>query len=275
MTGVQTCALPIWAYKNIEKKTGLVLADIAEGSKDVRIDYKDLQAQPRRYNTSPIWSGLMNGGRAYSAYTYNVERLVPWRTLTGRQHLYLDHEMYIAFGEHLPTYKPSPKPEVYGDLRETLKAGKAKVFNCLTPHGKWHIHTTYGDNHRMLTLSRGCEPVWINEEDAKELEIQDNDWVEVYNDHGVYCARAVVSTRIPKGVTIVYHAVERTVGIPKSQVRGNKRAGGNNSFTRTHLKPNLLAGGYGQFTYGFNYWGPSAPNRDTHVVIKKMDKVVF
>jgi len=263
------------AYKNIEKKTGLVLADIAEGSKDVRLDYKALQAQPRRYNTSPVWSGLMNDGRAYSAYTYNYERLVPWRTLTGRQHFYLDHEMYIAFGEHLPTYKPSPKPEVYGDLRKTLKEGKAKIFNCLTPHGKWHIHTTYGDNIRMLTLSRGCEPVWINEEDAVELKIQDNDWVEVFNDHGVYCARAVVSSRIPMGVTIVYHAVERTVGIPKSQVRGNKRAGGNNSFTRTHLKPNLLAGGYGQFTYGFNYWGPSAPNRDTHVVIKKMDKVVF
>lgn len=267
--------LTVRAYKNIEKKTGLVLADIAEGSKDVRLDYHALQAQPRRYNTSPIWSGLMNNGRAYSPYTYNVERLVPWRTLTGRQHLYLDHEMYIAFGEHLPTYKPSPKPEVYGDLRETLKEGKAKIFNCLTPHGKWHIHTTYGDNIRMLTLSRGCEPVWINEEDAAELKIKDNDWVEVFNDHGVYCARAVVSSRIPKGVTIVYHAVERTVGIPKSQVRGNKRAGGNNSFTRTHLKPNLLAGGYGQFTYGFNYWGPSAPNRDTHVVIKKMDKVVF
>ncbi len=267
--------LNVRAYKNIEKKTGLVLSDIAEGSRDLRLDYAALQAQPRRYNTSPIWSGLMNNGRAYSPYTYNVERLVPWRTLTGRQHFYLDHEMYIAFGEHLPTYKPSPKPEVYGDLRETLKEGKAKVFNCLTPHGKWHIHTTYGDNIRMLTLSRGCEPVWINEEDAEELNIQDNDWVEVFNDHGVYCARAVVSSRIPRGVTIVYHAVERTVGIPKSQVRGNKRAGGNNSFTRTHLKPNLLAGGYGQFSYGFNYWGPSAPNRDTHVVIKKMDKVVF
>ena len=267
--------LNVRAYKNIEKKTGLVLSDIAEGSRDLRLDYAALQAQPRRYNTSPIWSGLMNNGRAYSPYTYNVERLVPWRTLTGRQHFYLDHEMYIAFGENLPTYKPSPKPEVYGDLRETLKEGKAKVFNCLTPHGKWHIHTTYGDNIRMLTLSRGCEPVWINEEDAEELNIQDNDWVEVFNDHGVYCARAVVSSRIPRGVTIVYHAVERTVGIPKSQVRGNKRAGGNNSFTRTHLKPNLLAGGYGQFSYGFNYWGPSAPNRDTHVVIKKMDKVVF
>lgn len=263
------------AYQNAEKKTGLALTDLAEGSKEVRMDFADLQAQPRRYNTSPLWSGLMNNGRAYAPFTYNVERMVPWRTLTGRQHFYLDHEMYLAFGEHLPTYKPSPKWEAYGDLRQTLKGGEAKVLNCLTPHGKWHIHSTYMDNLRMLTLSRGCEPCWLSEEDAHELGIQDNDWVEVYNDHGVYCTRAVVSSRIPRGVCIVYHVPERTVGIPKSEVRGNKRAGGHNSFTRIHLKPNLLAGGYGQFSYHFNYWGPTAPNRDTHVVVKKMKKVAF
>lgn len=263
------------AYKFMETKTGLVLADLAEGNRNVRINFKDLQAQPRRYHNSPVWSGLMNDGRAYSAYTYNVERLVPWRTLTGRQHFYLDHDMYLGFGENLPTYKPSPKYQAYGDLKETLKHGDAKVLNCLTPHGKWHIHSTYMDNIRMLTLSRGMEPCWLNEEDAKELSINDNDWVEVFNDHGVYCTRAVVSTRIPKGVCIVYHTVERTISIPKSQVRGNKRAGMNNSITRIHLKPNLLAGGYAQFSYHFNYWGPSAPNRDTHVVVKKMDKVNF
>ena len=263
------------AYKFMESKTGLVLADLADGSRDIKINFKDLQAQPRRYNTSPVWSGLMNNGRAYSAFTYNVERLVPWRTLTGRQHFYLDHEMYIAFGENLPTFKPSPKPEVFGDLKETLKDGNAKVLNCLTPHGKWHIHSTYMDNLRMLTLGRGMEPCWLSEEDAKELSIKDNDWVEVYNDNGVYCTRAVVSSRIPKGVCIVYHTVERTISIPKSQVRGNKRAGMNNSITRIHLKPNFLAGGYGQFSFHFNYWGPSAPNRDTHVVVKKMSKVVF
>ncbi len=268
-------ALTVRAYQNMEKKTGLKLADLGEGSKDVRINYADLQAQPRRYNNSPLWSGLMTGGRAYAAYTYNVERLVPWRTLTGRQHFYLDHEMYIAYGEHLPTYKPSPKPEVYGDLKETLKEGKAKVLNCLTPHGKWKIHSTYGDTLRMKTLSRGCEPCWLSEQDADELGIRDNDWVEVYNDHGVYCTRACVSSRIPRGVCIVYHVPERTVGIPKSQVRGNKRAGGHNSFSRVHLKPNLLCGGYGQFSYHFNYWGPIASNRETHVTVKKMDKVVF
>ncbi|KAA3612548.1 MAG: nitrate reductase subunit alpha [Calditrichaeota bacterium] len=267
--------LTVRAYKDAERRTGLDLVDLAKGSEDVKITYQELQAQPRRYNTSPLWSGLMNDGRAYSAFTYNVERLVPWRTLTGRQHFYLDHEMYLKFGEHLPTYKPSPRWQAYGDLRETLKNEDAKVLNCLTPHGKWHIHSTYCDNLRMLTLSRGGEPCWISEVDAKELGIEDNDWVEVYNDHGVYCTRAVVSTRIPVGVCIVYHVPERTIGIPKSQVRGNKRAGGHNSFTRIHLKPNLLAGGYGQFSYHFNYWGPTAVNRDTHVVIKKMTKVVY
>ena len=267
--------LTVRAYETMEKKTGLDLVDLAEGSKDVRMTYADLQAQPRRYNTSPLWSGLMNHGRAYAPYTYNTEKLVPWRTLTGRQHFYLDHELYIAYGENLPTYKPSPKPEAYGDLEQTLKNGDALVLNYLTPHGKWHIHSTYMENLRMLTLSRGCEPCWLSETDAAKLNIKDNDWVEVYNDHGVYCTRAVVSARIPRGVCIVYHVPERTTGIPKSQIRGNRRAGGHNSVTRIHLKPNYLSGGYGQFSYHFNYWGPIAPNRDTHVTVKKMEKVIF
>jgi len=267
--------LAVQAYKNAEVKTGIDLSDIAAGVEDIHYQYKNLQESPKRYNQSPVWSGLMNGGRAYSAFTYNVEKMIPWRTLTGRQHTYLDHELYIAFGEHLPTYKPSPKPEVSGDLRETLKDNKnARVLNCLTPHGKWHIHSTYMDNPRMLTLSRGKEPVWISEIDAKEMDIKDNDWVEVINDNGVYATRAVISSRIPKGVTIVYHTVERTIGSPISQERKGKRTGGNNSITRVHLKPNLLAGGYGQFTYHMNYWGPVAVNRDTHVIIKKMTQVV-
>lgn len=263
------------AYENAEKQTGLNLRIINEGSKDVKLNYKDLQVQPRRYNNSPLWSGLMNNGRAYSAYTYNVEYLVPWRTLTGRQHFYLDHEGYIKFGEHLPTFKPSPTPEAYGDLRKTILQGKAKILNVLTPHGKWHISSTFGDTVRMLTLSRGTEPCWISEVDAEELGIQDNDYVEVHNDNGVYCTRACVSSRIPKGVCIIYHTPERTYQLAKSQIRGNKRGGSNNSLTRVHLKPNLLVGGYGQFTYHFNYWGPVGVNRDTHVVVQKMDKVII
>jgi nitrate reductase alpha subunit len=266
--------LTVRAYENMEKKTGVELVDLGKGSENVILNYADLQAQPRRYNTSPLWSGVMNRGRAYAAFTYNTERLVPWRTLTGRQHFYLDHEMYIAYGESLPTYKPSPKPELYGDLIETSKTEDFLVLNYLTPHGKWHIHSTYGDTLRMMTLSRGCDPCWLSEVDADTLGIKDNDPVEVYNDHGVYVTRAVVSSRIPRGVCIVYHVPERTM-VPKSQQRGKRRGGGHNSVTRIHLKPNFLAGGYGQFSYHFNYWGPIAPNRDTHVTVKKMTKVVW
>jgi nitrate reductase alpha subunit len=263
------------AYKNMEKKVGLPLADLAEKSRHARATYKDLQAQPRRLLNSPVWSGLINDGRAYSPFTYNYDRLVPWRTLTGRQQFYFDHEGYIAFGENLPTYKPSPLPAQYGDLKLSKAEGRAKALNYLTPHGKWHIHSTYSDNHRMMTLSRGCEPVWINDEDALEIGIVDNDWVEMYNDNGVVCTRAVVSARIPRGVCIQYHSPERTLSVPKSPLRGNRRAGGHNSLTRIRLKPVLMVGGYGQFTFHFNYWGPTGVNRDTFIMVRKLEKLIW
>lgn len=261
------------SYKKMEEKVGLPLAHLVEKHRGVRTSYADLQAKPHRFVNSPMWSGLIENGRAYSPFTYNVECLVPWRTLTGRQHLYLDHPTYIEFGENLPTYKPKPLPAQYADFRFTEKGTGAKVLNYLTPHGKWHIHSTYGDNQRMTTLSRGVEPFWMNERDADDLGIVDNDWVEVFNDHGVVVTRAAVSRRIPRGICIQYHAPERTYSVPKSPLRGNRRAGGHNSLTRTRLKPNLMIGGYGQFTFHFNYWGPVGCNRDTHVMVRKLSEL--
>jgi nitrate reductase alpha subunit len=263
------------AYENAEKRTGLALTDLSEGNKNVKLNFEDLKSQPRRYINSPIWSGTMGEGKAYAGFTYNIEKSVPWRTLTGRQHFYLDHEMYIKFGENLPTFKPSPKPGVLGDLKNSESTGKSLVLNVLTPHGKWGIHSTYTDNIRMHTLSRGIGPCWMSEEDAEELAVNDNDWVEVFNDYGVYSTRAIVSARIPKGICLIYHATERTYTVPKSEARGGRRSGGHNSLTRLRLKPNLLAGGYGQFTYHFNYWGPVGVNRDTFVIVQKMKKLEF
>jgi len=261
------------SYKNIEEKVGLSLAHLAEKSRDMRVSYAELQGRPRRFVNSPMWSGLLENGRPYSPFTYNVECEVPWRTLTGRQHYYLDHPGYIDFGEHLPVYKPKPLPAQYADLRFTKEDGPSLMLNYLTPHGKWHIHSTYGDNQRMTTLSRGCEPFWLNHLDAAELGIDDNDWVEVHNDNGVVVTRAAVSARIPRGISIQYHSPERTYSVPKSPLRGNRRAGGHNSLTRIRLKPNLMVGGYGQFTYHFNYWGPTGVNRDTHILVRKLPEL--
>lgn len=258
------------AFLDEEKKTGVKLTDLAEGNRHVRISFKDIVAQPRRQLTTPTWSAIINHGRAYSPYTLNVERLVPWRTLTGRQHFYLDHPNYLAWGEHLPTYKPRPEVHMLQETEKAAKEAQGKLMNYITPHGKWSIHSTYSENHRMMTLSRGGYPVWLNDKDAAELGIRDNDWVELFNDNGVFVQRAIVSARIPRGTVFVYHATERTVGIPKSPLRG-KRAGMNNSITRARLKPVLMSGGYAQFTYAFNYWGPVGVNRDTWVYVRKLE----
>lgn len=46
----------------------------------------------------------------------------------------------------------------------------------------------------------------MSEADAKDLGIEDNDWIEVFNSNGALTARAVVSQRVPAGMTMMYHA---------------------------------------------------------------------
>ena len=259
------------AFESEGKKTGLELTHLADSMRGVRTNFDDLCTQPRRVLTSPFWTGVTNGGRTYAAFCQNIEERIPWRTLTGRQHFYLDHEAYRAFGEHLATFKPRPPKEASRDLVQTPADPRALTLNYLTPHGKWHIHSTFGDTDRMLTLSRGGEPVWLNDRDAERAGIVDNDWVEVINDHGVVVTRACVSARIPKGLCFIYHATERTLGVPRSPSRGNRRAGAHNSLTRARLKPLFMIGGYAQFSYGFNYWGPPGVNRDTWIQVRKID----
>ncbi len=261
------------AYQSESIKTGIDHSHLAEDTRSVRMTFDDLKAQPRRVLTSPYWTGITANGRTYSAYCQNVEELIPWRTLTGRQEIYLDHEAYIAYGENLPTFKPRADVHACYDLQNSPKESASLTLNYLTPHGKWHIHSTFGDTLRMKTLSRGIEPIWLNDKDADMVGIEDNDWVEIYNDHGVVCTRACVSARIPRGISMIYHSPERTATVPKSKQRGGKRAGGHNSLTRARLKPLFMIGGYAQFTYAFNYWGPTGINRDTFVIVKKMDNV--
>lgn len=267
------------AFQAEEHKTGLDLSDLADGLRDVRFSFADIVAQPRRQLTTPTWSAVINKGRAYTPFSLNVDRGIPWRTLTGRQHFYLDHEGYLAWGEHLPTYKPRPDHLMLDESQETFATVKGeklwtKMLNLITPHGKWSIHSTYSENNRMMTLSRGGYPIWLNDKDAADLFISDNDWVEVFNDNGVFVQRAIVSARIPQGTVFIYHATERTVGIPKSPLKG-KRAGMNNSLTRARLKPVLMSGGYAQFTYAFNYWGPTGVNRDTFVFVHRIEPPEF
>ncbi|MDY3697222.1 MAG: molybdopterin dinucleotide binding domain-containing protein, partial [Staphylococcus hyicus] len=261
------------SYEDLEAQTGMQLKDISGERASEKITFLNITSQPREVIPTAVFPGSNKQGRRYSPFTTNIERLVPFRTLTGRQSYYIDHEVFQQFGEQLPVYKPTLPPMVFGSKDKQVKGGQdSLVLRYLTPHGKWNIHSTYQDNQHMLTLFRGGPTVWISNEDAAQHDIEDNDWLEVYNRNGVVTARAVVSHRMPRGTMFMYHAQDKHIETPGSEISGT-RGGSHNAPTRIHLKPTQLMGGYAQISYSFNYYGPIGNQRDVYVAVRKMKEV--
>jgi nitrate reductase alpha subunit len=261
------------AWGALSKITGRDHTHLALNKEEEKIRFRDIQAQPRKIISSPTWSGLEDEHVSYNACYTNIHELIPFRTLSGRQQLYQDHEWMRAFGESLLVYRPPINTRAVEPLLNKKPNGNPeKALNFLTPHQKWGIHSTYSDNLLMLTLSRGGPIVWMSEDDAKELGIEDNDWIEAFNANGSLTARAVVSQRIPAGMTMMYHAQERIVNIPGAEITG-QRGGIHNSVTRVYPKPTHMIGGYAQLAYGFNYYGTVGSNRDEFVVVRKMNNI--
>jgi nitrate reductase alpha subunit len=261
------------AWQALGRNTGREHAHLALPKEDEKIRFRDVVAQPRKIISSPIWSGLESEKVCYNAGYTNVHELIPWRTLTGRQQLYQDHLWMRAFGEGFCVYRPPIDTKTVKPMIERKPNGNPQVvLNFITPHQKWGIHSTYTDNLLMLTLSRGGPIVWISEADARKAAIEDNDWVEAYNANGALVARAVVSQRVNEGMVLMYHAQEKIVNVPGSEITG-QRGGIHNSVTRAVVKPTHMIGGYAQQSYGFNYYGTVGSNRDEFVIVRKMSKV--
>jgi len=266
-------SVAVRSWQSLSKTTGRDHAHLALPKEDEKIRFRDIMAQPRKIISSPIWSGLEDEHVCYNAGYTNVHERIPWRTLTGRQQLYQDHLWMRAFGEGFCVYRPPIDTKSIVPARDLAdKERPHLVLNFITPHQKWGIHSTYTDNLLMLTLSRGGPIVWLSETDAKQAGIVDNDWVEAFNGNGALVARAVVSQRIRSGTVFMYHAQEKIVNVPGSEITG-QRGGIHNSVTRTVLKPTHMIGGYAQQSYGFNYYGTVGSNRDEFVVVRKMETV--
>jgi nitrate reductase alpha subunit len=261
------------AWEALGKITGRDHTHLALHREDEKIRFRDIQAQPRKIISSPTWSGLESEKVSYNAGYTNVHEYIPWRTLTGRQQFYLDHPWMLAFGEGMTTYRPPVDLKTVDEMLNRSPNGNKEIsLNFITPHQKWGIHSTYSDNLHMLTLNRGGPVIWLSENDAKIAGIVDNDWVELFNSNGAIAARAVVSQRVNRGMVMMYHAQEKTINTPGSEITGI-RGGIHNSVTRIVTKPTHMIGGYAQFSYGFNYYGTIGTNRDEFVVVRKMHKV--
>jgi len=261
------------AWEALSKITGRDHTHLAHPKEDEKIRFRDIVAQPRKIISSPTWSGLEDEHVSYNAGYTNVHELIPWRTVSGRQQFYQDHPWMRAFGESLLVYRPPIDTKAVSSVKAPKSNGNPEIaLNWITPHQKWGIHSTYSDNLLMLTLSRGGPIVWMSEEDAKAIGVEDNDWMELYNANGAIAARAVVSQRVKTGMVMMYHAQERLVNIPGSEISGT-RGGIHNSVTRICPKPTHMIGGYAQLSYSFNYYGTVGSNRDEFVIVRKMKNI--
>ncbi|MEU8366453.1 nitrate reductase subunit alpha [Micromonospora tulbaghiae] len=261
-------------FRDVEKRTGVRLADLAAEHEGNQITFADTQSRPVPVITSPEWSGSEHGGRRYSPFTINTERLKPWHTLTGRQHFFLDHDWMHEAGEALPIFRPPlDMHKLFGEPRLGRNGELEITVRYLTPHSKWSIHSEYQDNLIMLTLSRGGPTMWISEADAAKIGVRDNEWIEAVNRNGVVVCRAVVTHKMPEGTVYMYHAQERVIDVPKSETNG-RRGGIHNSLTRLLVKPTHLIGGYAQLSFAFNYLGPTGNQRDEVTVIRRRSQEV-
>lgn len=274
LSGTTNGELATQGFTSLERRVGRRLADLAEGSEEKRITFADTQARPVPVVTSPEWSGSETGGRRYAPFTVNVERLKPWHTLTGRMHLFLDHDWMAELGEQLPIYRPPlDLHRLLGEPQLGPDGAQQVTVRYLTPHNKWSIHSEYQDNLLMLSLSRGGPVCWMSPGDAEAIGARDNEWIECSNANGVFVARAIVSHRMPQGVVYVHHAQERTIDVPKTE-RTGRRGGIHNSVTRLLVKPTHLVGGYAQLSYAFNYLGPTGNQRDIVSTIRRRSQDV-
>jgi len=274
LSGTTNGEVALQGWRELERRTGVKLADLAEERAGERISFRDTQLQPRAVITSPEWSGSEAGGRRYSPFVVNVERKKPWHTLTGRMHFFLDHEWIKEYGEALPTYRPPldythrvTDPPIGSDRYVEL------TVRYLTPHSKFSIHSEFQDNLHMLRLFRGGPVIWMSTQDAETIGVEDNEWIEVYNRNGVVTCRAVVTHRMPKGTIFMYHAKDRHVMTPRSEISG-WHGGSDNSLTRLVMKPTHMIGGYAQLSFAFNYYGPTGNQRDEIAVIRRRSQEV-
>src|SRR5690606_37123988 len=153
----------------LSKITGRDHAHLAAAREHDKGRFRDVQAQPRKIISAPTWSELDSEEVSSDAGYTHVHELVRGRTLTGPQQGYQDPRWMLDFGEGFCLYKPAIDTKTIKPMLGKHGNGEHElVLNFLTPHQKWGIHSTYSDNLRMLTLSRGGPHVWISESDAKK-----------------------------------------------------------------------------------------------------------
>jgi anaerobic selenocysteine-containing dehydrogenase len=170
----------------------------------------------------------------------------PYPTLSRRMQFYLDQELYLEFGEELPTHKDPPTAG--GNYPLMLTGG----------HTRWSIHSAWRDDRLMLQQQRGEPAMWMSVEDAAARDVDDGRRVRVFNDLDSFEVMVKVSPAVRPGQLILYHAWENF------QFKDGK---GFQNLIPTPLNPVELAGGQYHMRPMTICMQPSHTDRDTRVEV--------
>lgn len=210
------------------------------------ITLEDLRTKgPQRFRLN--WTSPMEDDVPYTPFKHFAVAKKPWPTLTGRQQFLIDHKTFREMGVDLPLY------------RAPIDADKFPL-RINTHHSRFAIHSTWKDNTLMLRLHRGGPLIELGTEEAAARGLSDNDWVEVWNDHGRVIARLKIRAGEPVGRVSMCHTPE----LYQDMIEGSSQ-----SVLPIRIAPTSLVGNYYHLQFKPNYYGPGGINRDARVEVKR------
>ena len=274
LSGTTNGHLATQGFKTLEKRTGQLMHDLAAEHEGKQITFADTQAAPVPVITSPEWSGSESGGRRYSPFTINVERLKPWHTLTGRQHFYLDHDWMQELGEGLPVYRPPLNmTQLFGEPA-IGDPERARRLGALPDPAQQVVDPPRVPGQPVHALPRPRRP---GDLDLRQGRRQGRDQGQRLGRGGQPQRRGQrPSHRQPPDAR--GHRVHAPRPGPADRraptEKTGKRGGIHNSLTRILVKPSHIIGGYAQLSFAFNYLGPTGNQRDEVTVIRRRSQEV-
>ncbi|MEE8385074.1 MAG: molybdopterin-dependent oxidoreductase, partial [Dehalococcoidia bacterium] len=181
---------------------------------------------------------------------WHTEDKIPYDTLVRRAQYYIDHEWFLEAGEELPTHK---EPVNHG--------GAKRRFQMTSGHNRWSIHSMNITNDIIQNTYRGEPIVFINDQDAAELEIENGAKVKVMSNAGEMLIQAKLSPSVRPGQLIVYNGFEPYM---------HEKWYGQADLEPGHVKHLGFAGGYGHLKYRLFSWQPIPADRAVRVDLEKV-----
>ena len=164
---------------------GMTLERLREGPVRLNVADPDVPFLPQIRDLEPF------PPRSLPAPLAATQGFVP----TGRIEFYKEEERFLSSGQQVPTHFDPHDDGVHDPAAYPLQ--------ILSPHSKWRIHSTYGNNPWLAEIHGDRPKVLLHPEDARARGIRDGDEIEVANGRGQLGAWAkVTEAQRPGSVTL-------------------------------------------------------------------------